>query len=95
MFEGGSGALKMPEESKSRSALARLSGIGIELAAAVAGFTFAGYWWDRYFGTRPWGALIGALLGLVGGMYNLIRQSLTAVRETGSGTKTTHGDEER
>lgn len=85
----------MPEEPQSRSSLARLSGIGVELVAAIAGFTLAGYWWDRYFGTKPWGVLIGALLGLVGGMYNVIRQSLTAVREAGPGTKTTHGDEDR
>jgi F0F1-type ATP synthase assembly protein I len=75
--------------------LARLSGIGIELVAAVAGFTLAGYGWDRHFGTRPWGVLIGALLGLVGGMYNVVRQSLRAVRETDPRTKSTHGDEER
>jgi len=85
----------MPEEPTSRSSWARLSSIGIELVAAVAGLTLAGYGWDRHFGTRPWGVLIGALLGLVGGMYNVIRQSLAAVRETGPGTKTTQGDEER
>jgi F0F1-type ATP synthase assembly protein I len=85
----------MSEESKSRSDLARLSGLGIELAAAVGGFTLAGYWWDRYFGTGPWGVLTGALLGLVGGMYNVIRQSLQAVKESGPGIKTTNGDEER
>ncbi len=85
----------MPEEPTSRSSWARLSGIGIELVAAIAGFTLAGYGWDRHFGTRPWGVLIGALLGLVGGMYNVIRQSLAAVREADPRTKSTHGDEER
>jgi len=85
----------MPEEPKSVSGWARLSGIGMELVAAVAGFTLAGYFWDRHFGTKPWGVLIGALLGLVGGLYNVIRQSLAAVKETGPVTKTTHGDEER
>ncbi|HEY7213524.1 MAG TPA: AtpZ/AtpI family protein [Thermoanaerobaculia bacterium] len=94
MFEGGSGALKMSEEPTSRSSWAKLSGIGVELVAAVAGFTLVGYAWDRHFGTR-WGVLIGALLGLVGGMYNVIRQSLAAVRETDPRTKTTQGDEER
>lgn len=68
--------------------------MGFELAAAVAGFTLAGYWWDRHFGTAPWGVLIGVVLGLVGGMYNLIRQSLLAsrgmrgVKNKGSGTGT-------
>lgn len=72
-----------------------MSGIGIELVAAVAGFTLAGYWWDRHFVTGPWGVLIGAFLGLVGGMYNVVRQSLVAVRESASGSKKSNGDGER
>lgn len=75
--------------------MARLSGIGVELVAAIAGFTLAGYGWDRYFGTKPWGVLIGAILGLVGGMYNVIRQSLMAVREADPVTKAKDGDGER
>jgi F0F1-type ATP synthase assembly protein I len=73
----------------------RLSGIGIELAAAVAGFTLLGYWWDRHFHSAPWGLLIGIALGFIGGMYNLIRQSLLASREAGSGQKKTNGDPRR
>ena len=77
----------MAEEPQQRENWTKLSGIGIELAAAVAGFTLAGYWWDRHFHTSPWGLLIGLALGLVGGMYNLIRQSLNASREAASGDK--------
>lgn len=82
----------MPEEPKTGSGWSRLSSIGFELAAAVAGFTFAGYLWDRHFRTAPWGTLVGAILGVVGGMYNLIRQSLLATRESGSEIKKTNGD---
>jgi F0F1-type ATP synthase assembly protein I len=85
---GGSGALAMPEKPSSSKGWTRLAGIGIEFAAAVGGFTLAGYWWDRHFGTAPWGLLVGALLGLVGGMYNLIRQSLLASRSSGSESQT-------
>jgi len=77
----------MAEEPQQRESWTKLSGIGIELAAAVAGFTLAGYWWDRHFHTGPWGLLIGLALGLVGGTYNLIRQSLTASREAANGDK--------
>jgi F0F1-type ATP synthase assembly protein I len=85
----------MPEvDPKSRSSLARLSSIGIELVAAIVGFTLVGYFWDRHFGTQPWGVLIGALLGLAGGMYNVVRQSLTAVKETGPVTPAKRGDDE-
>ena len=82
-------------EEPQQASWTKLSGIGIELAAAVAGFTLVGYWWDRHFHTQPWGLLIGIALGLVGGMYNLIRQSLIASREAASGPKTTDGDKRR
>lgn len=85
----------MAEEPQQRENWTKLSGIGIELASAVAGFTLAGYWWDRHFHTRPWGLLIGLALGLVGGTYNLIRQSLIASREAASGPKTSDDDKRR
>ena len=85
----------MPEDPRSDVKPRGLSGIGFELVAAVAGFALVGYGWDRYFGTAHWGLLIGALLGLVGGMYNLIRQSLLASRERSRETKKTNGDRER
>jgi len=84
----------MPEEPRP-GVDRKLSSIGFELVAAVAGFTVAGYFWDRYFGSAHWGVLTGAVLGMIGGMYNLIRQSLLATRGSGRGTKTTNGDRER
>ena len=59
----------------------RYSSVGIELAGAVAGLALVGYWLDRRFGTTPWGILGGVVIGLVGGLYNLVRESLEAVRE--------------
>jgi F0F1-type ATP synthase assembly protein I len=59
----------------------RHSGVGLELAGATAGLAFVGYWIDRRFGTQPWGILGGVVIGLVGGLYNLVRESLEAVRE--------------
>ena len=58
------------------SGLWRYSGMGIELAAAIVGLTLAGYWVDYKFGTGPKGLLIGAVVGIVGGFYNFIRQAL-------------------
>lgn len=59
----------------------RLANAGFELAAAIGGFVLVGYWVDRHFGVGPWGVLTGALLGLVGGMYNLVKGALVASRE--------------
>lgn len=81
----------MPQDRKATKANTewmKLSGLGIELAASVGGLTLAGYWWDRHFGTEPWGFWIGLSIGMVGGMYNLIRQALAATRNASSSNRT-------
>jgi F0F1-type ATP synthase assembly protein I len=50
--------------------------MGTELAGGLLVFCLLGYWIDYKFGTRPWGLVIGAILGIVGGLYNLIRVAL-------------------
>ncbi|MEO8196464.1 MAG: AtpZ/AtpI family protein [Thermoanaerobaculia bacterium] len=70
-----------PPHGQDRQPGMRLAGSGIELAAAVGGFALLGYWIDRHYGSSPWGILIGALLGLIGGFYNLVKASLAASRE--------------
>ncbi len=57
-----------------------LAGLGIELVAAVVGCTLVGFWIDRHYGSEPWGLLGGALVGIVGGLTNFIRQANRAVR---------------
>ncbi len=57
-----------------------LSGQGIELVAAVVGLTLLGYWFDLHFATTPTATIIGAILGLVGGMLNFVRAALAATR---------------
>jgi len=59
----------------------RHAGIGLELAGATAGLALLGYWIDGRFGTKPWGIVAGVVIGLVGGLYNMVRESLTAVHE--------------
>ncbi len=58
----------------------RLTGMGVELAGAVIGFTLVGLWIDRRYETEPWGLLVCAILGLIGGLYNLIRTSLSILK---------------
>ena len=62
----------------------RYSGVGLELAGATAGLALLGYWIDGKYGTAPWGILGGVIIGIVGGLYNLVRESLAAAREARS-----------
>jgi F0F1-type ATP synthase assembly protein I len=59
----------------------RYSSVGLELAGAIGGLALVGYWIDHRFGTQPWGILGGVVIGMVGGLYNLVRESLAAVQE--------------
>ncbi len=58
----------------------RYANLGFELAAAVGGFACIGYWIGKYYGRSDLGILIGAVLGIIGGLYNLLRTSLVALR---------------
>ena len=59
----------------------RYSGLGLELAGATAGLALLGYWIDGKFGTSPWGILIGVVIGILGGLYNLVKESLSAFQQ--------------
>jgi len=54
--------------------------MGFDFGAALAVFVLVGYWVDRHYGCSPWGVIVGAVLGSVGGLYNLIRQGLKMTR---------------
>lgn len=82
----------MPGNEKYRPAWVRFSGIGFEFGAAIVGFTLVGYWIDGHYHSGPKGVLIGAVLGIVGGGYNLIRQSLIATKEAGDQQTREHRD---
>lgn len=51
----------------------RALGIGLELGASVGGLALLGWFGDAHWGTGPWLALTGSLVGLIGGVYNVIR----------------------
>jgi F0F1-type ATP synthase assembly protein I len=70
----------------------RHAGVGLELAGAVAGFTLVGYWIDRHFGSQPWGLIVGLALGLIGGLYNLVRESLAAAKEAKAADEASRGE---
>ena len=63
----------------------RLASAGWELAFAIVGFAGFGYLVGGLFDASQWGLLIGALLGVVGGLYNLVRTALRIANASGQG----------
>lgn len=47
--------------------------VGIQLALTVVAGWLVGNYFDGKWQTSPWLALLGLVLGFVGGLYNLIR----------------------
>lgn len=50
----------------------KYAALGFEFAGAALGGILLGSYLDKFFGTSPWGTLLGALGGLVGAVYRLI-----------------------
>lgn len=53
--------------------MGRAMQIGIELVASILVGLFIGYGLDRWLGTQPFLMLVFLLLGMVTGLYNIIR----------------------
>jgi F0F1-type ATP synthase assembly protein I len=85
---------KPDRNAQSAPSLWRLATMGVDLAAAVGGFTLVGWLADRYWQVFPRYTIAGAVLGLVGGMYNLVRQALAASRPS-AGRRSRHADAKR
>ena len=67
-------------ESKGTSA-ADFAGIGIQFAAAIVVFLFAGQWLDRRFGTSPVFLMLGVFVGAGAAFYNMYRKLMAAQQE--------------
>ncbi|GMV96923.1 MAG: AtpZ/AtpI family protein [Phycisphaerae bacterium] len=64
-------------ETRGPAGLMHLAGMGVELAAAILVFCAIGYWIDRHWpAVSPWGLVVCSILGIVGGLYNLVRKAV-------------------
>jgi ATP synthase protein I len=54
------------------------AGIGLQFAASVLLFGYAGQWLDRRLGTGPWLLIIGVFLGAGGAFYSMYRKLMAA-----------------
>ncbi|MEW6198792.1 MAG: AtpZ/AtpI family protein [Planctomycetota bacterium] len=74
---------RQSDQERERTGLLRYASMGFELAATIVGLTLMGVWFDYHFKTSPTGVLIGAALGVTGGLYNFIRAALRLTTERG------------
>jgi hypothetical protein len=75
-FEGKKQPLADKQGPKGLSPLAAYGiygAAGLQLAASVVGCLLLGDFVDKKFGTSPWLAITGLVVGFVGGLVNLIR----------------------
>lgn len=79
-------------QRETRATALRYASLGAELAFAIIGLTLAGLWIDQRFGTEPKGLVIGATIGVVGGMYNFIRQALNLMKSSPRATEKNERD---
>jgi ATP synthase protein I len=70
-----------PGEKGTWKALGELSSIGLTLVLATVIGLGAGYYADRWLGTKPWLTLLGLGLGIAAGFVNLFRSVKRAERE--------------
>lgn len=56
--------------------MAPYSGLGLQLAITVVIFWFIGKLIDDHYGTAPLWMIVGAMLGIIVGMYNFIKAVL-------------------
>jgi F0F1-type ATP synthase assembly protein I len=55
---------------------ANLAMIGLQVAIGVGLGLAVGSWLDKKYHWNPWGATIGSMLGLAGGLYLLIKEAI-------------------
>ena len=77
-----------------RGSMGRAYSIGFEFAAAVAGCLLFGYAIDWYYKTTPLWTLIGVGVGIVGGMYNMIRAALGVTKAQARRKRSAKGEGE-
>jgi ATP synthase protein I len=59
------------ETRESLMLLARVSSMGIAMVLATVIGMGAGYYFDKWVGTHPWGFFVGLLMGIVAGFRNI------------------------
>jgi ATP synthase protein I len=67
---------KADDSARNNSALAKYSGIAVQMVAIIGLSTWAGIWLDKHFQTHtPWFTIGLTLTGIFGALYQVIRSA--------------------
>ena len=66
----------LPTRSDDEKSPWSIAGMGFQLVATTLLFAGMGYLLDREFGWSPWGLVVMTLIGMIGGLYLLIKEAL-------------------
>lgn len=58
----------------------KYAGAGIQFAASIVLFLYAGRWVDSRFGTDPWGVIFGVFIGAFAAFYSMYSSLMADLR---------------
>ncbi len=59
------------ETRESLKVIAQVSSMGIAMVLATVFGLVAGYFFDKWLGTDPWGLIVGLVMGIIAGYRNI------------------------
>ena len=72
---------ELHEDRTPRNAAGEYAGVGIQFAASILLFLFAGMWLDRRLGTEPWLLVVGVFVGGSAAFWSMYRRLVIVPRE--------------
>lgn len=67
-------------DARAARSFAKYGGVGLQFAASILLFLYAGQWVDRRLGTKPWGLLVGVFVGAGAAFYSMYRRLMADLR---------------
>ncbi len=68
-------------EQGSAPSASEFAGIGLQFAASIVLFVFAGQWLDRRLGTGPLFLIVGVFMGAGGSFYSMYRKLMASQKD--------------
>lgn len=70
-----------PEPGRTGPQMGDMMGAGLQFAAVIIVFLFAGMWADRKLGTAPWLMIAGVFVGLTTGFWSMYTRLVLRPRD--------------